>query len=368
MKYKLSTPLYIYELGKRANQEDYMFPEPGKATADDRMFLVCDGMGGHEHGEVASKAVCETIGNYLLKLSLSQEVFEENEFKNALSAAYDALDEKDDGAYKKMGTTMTFIKFHKGGCMVAHIGDSRIYQIRPKTAEIIYKSRDHSLVNDLYEIGEITLEEMKTSKQRNVITRAMQPHQERRSKADIRNLTDIQPGDYFYLCSDGMLEDTEDEFLLNVFKDKKTDDEEKVRILTEASKENKDNHSAYLIHVLKVQKENGDKEIIHQNERKNDAASENNVSKNSVEGQTASSTIASRSRRGKKIMLFLVILLLLILGAGYFFFYKNGCGIITPVVPPDSITSPVKNTDVNSVPQHGCCDECVCKKFLNYKY
>lgn len=51
----------LQELGQRANQEDSLFPALGKLTPDDRLFILCDGMGGHEKGEVASATVCETI-------------------------------------------------------------------------------------------------------------------------------------------------------------------------------------------------------------------------------------------------------------------------------------------------------------------
>lgn len=254
MKYKLAKPLSIYKKGARTNQEDAIFPKQGEATENDRLFILCDGMGGHEAGEVASQAVCQTMSDHILSQGNAEGVFTEDMFNDALQAAYDSLDEKDraeDG--KKMGTTMTFVKFHAGGCMVAHIGDSRIYHIRPSEKEILYVSRDHSLVRDLYELGEITWEEMKTSKQKNIITRAMQPHQPKRAKADVRNITDIRPGDYFFMCSDGMLEEMEDNNLLNILSDDKTSDEEKVYILTEVSKDSRDNHSAHLIHVLEVE-------------------------------------------------------------------------------------------------------------------
>lgn len=267
MKYKLAKPLSIHELGQRKNQEDSIFPKLGAATENDRLFILCDGMGGHEAGEVASQAVCQTMSDHILSQADAEGVFTESMFNDALQAAYDSLDEKDNAEdAKKMGTTMTFVKFHAGGCMVAHIGDSRIYHIRPSEKEILYVSRDHSLVRDLYELGEITWEEMKTSKQKNIITRAMQPHQPKRAKADVRNITDIRPGDYFFMCSDGMLEEMEDNNLLNILSDDKTSDEEKVYILTEVSKDSRDNHSAHLIHVLEVEDD--------EQERVSDVASE----------------------------------------------------------------------------------------------
>ena len=56
----------LQELGQRANQEDSLFPALGKVTSGDRLFVLCDGMGGHEKGEVASATVCEQISRTIL--------------------------------------------------------------------------------------------------------------------------------------------------------------------------------------------------------------------------------------------------------------------------------------------------------------
>ena len=74
----------------------------------------------------------------------------------------------------------------------------------------------------------------------------MQPLQTKRSKAAIHHATDIKPGDYFYLCTDGMLEDVEDEEIVNIIS-MNTSDKEKRRILAARSAEAHDNHSAYLV-------------------------------------------------------------------------------------------------------------------------
>lgn len=216
-------------------------------------------MGGHEKGEVASATVCEAMSQAILSRWNPDEPLSDDLLLQAIEEAYDALDAKDNGEAKKMGTTMTFLCFHSEGATVAHIGDSRVYQLRPAKgdapADIIFKTRDHSLVNDLIKIGEITEEEAKNHPQKNVITRAMQPCQERRSKADIAHLTDIQAGDYFYMCSDGMLEQTSDENLLYIITKPKTKDEQKVEMLRDVTKDNKDNHTAHLIHINKVERQ-----------------------------------------------------------------------------------------------------------------
>lgn len=256
MKYKIKA-YNLQELGQRQNQEDSLFPALGKSTPDDRLFVLCDGMGGHEKGEVASATVCETISGTILSEWNPNEALSDELFLQALSAAYDALDAKDNGEERKMGTTLTFLCLHTNGATVAHIGDSRIYQLRPASkkspARIVFRTQDHSLVNDLVKIGEITEEEAKHHPQKNVITRAMQPCQEHRAKADIAHLTDIQPGDYFYMCSDGMLEEASDENILNVITKPNVTDEKKLEMLRQVTEDNKDNHTAHLIHIDNVE-------------------------------------------------------------------------------------------------------------------
>jgi hypothetical protein len=100
--------------------------------------------------------------------------------------------------------------------------------------------------------GELSPEEAKNNKQKNVITRAMQPNQEKRTKADVAILTDIKEGDYFYMCSDGMLEISEDEDIVNVLSMNITD-EEKLEILRGVTVDNSDNHTAHLIHIVSTE-------------------------------------------------------------------------------------------------------------------
>lgn len=250
MKYKL-TSLSIYELGQRSNQEDSLYPPYSGNPSDGSLYILCDGMGGHAAGEVASGTVCEVMSRYILSHPRKDGFFDESDFNDALDAAYDALDEKDTDDIKKMGTTLTFVKFHAGGCFTAHIGDSRIYQIRPSERRILHVTHDHSLVNDLVKLGELTPEEARSSRQKNVITRAVQPHQDHRSRADCVNLTDLKAGDYFYMCSDGMLEQAVDDEIVNILSLPKPD-ADKIQILIGATKDNRDNHSAHLIRIVDV--------------------------------------------------------------------------------------------------------------------
>ena len=264
MRINIYQPLAIHELGKRANQEDSIYPIEGKATENDRLFLLCDGMGGHEHGEVASQSICKSLSSFLLQHAVASEGLEDKLLSDALAYAYEELDKLAiAGDSRQMGTTLTLLYFHSNGCTAAHIGDSRIYHLRPSSHTILYKSRDHSLVYDLFQAGELTYEEMKTFPQKNVITRAMIAGDRNHPKPDVIHISDIQPGDYFYICSDGMLEQMEDEELLDVFSANVSDEEKRQMLISEAS-DNKDNHSAYIVHIKEVSHEEADVSLVNE--------------------------------------------------------------------------------------------------------
>lgn len=255
MKITIRQPQIIHELGSRSNQEDSVFPTVNKASEDNCVFILCDGMGGHENGEVASQLVCQELSEYIEK-NWDGGVFSEELFYTALDEVFLKINEYDSDSFRKMGTTLTFLCLNQGGALMAHIGDSRIYHIRPSEHLILYKSRDHSLAYDLYMAEEISYEELTTYK-KNVITRAIMPGMDRQPKADIVHSTDIQDGDYFFLCSDGMLEQMSDDDLLDILSSDMSD-EKKREILIEKTKDNKDNHSAFILQIENVAEEGQD--------------------------------------------------------------------------------------------------------------
>ena len=252
MNCKLSPPLSIYEIGQRTNQEDAI------AQWDKRLFVLCDGMGGHEKGEVASQTVCQSLVKWFQE-NITDNNFSDERLREAIEFAYTELDKYADDSLKQMGTTLTLLYIHKQGATAAHIGDSRIYHIRPGVG-VLYQSRDHSLVFDLFQAGEITYEEMQNYPQKNVITRAMTPGTNNRHRADIIHITDIQAGDFFYLCSDGMLEQMKNEEIVSLLSSNSTDEEKRQQLIT-ATNNNHDNHSAWLIHVEEVVEEEGDNQL-----------------------------------------------------------------------------------------------------------
>ena len=262
MRIKLHPPQAIFELGHRSNQEDCIFPALGEATQSDRLFVLCDGMGGHERGEVASSAVCQGLSKYFND-NIKNDIFlSDSQLQDALEYAYRYLDEKDNGEFHKAGTTMTLLYFHRGGCTAAHIGDSRIYHFRPSSRSVLYKSRDHSLVFELYQAGEISYQEMKTHPRKNQVTKAMIAGKENRQRMDIVHIADILPDDYFLICSDGILEHLDDEELLDLLVTNDNDEQKKQKLM-ELTDGNADNHSAYLIHIGDVLKEDGDEMLLN---------------------------------------------------------------------------------------------------------
>ena len=273
MKISIAPPKAIWELGSRKNQEDAIYPHIGETTADDRVFILCDGMGGHERGEVASNLVCDVLSSYINEHWDGIE-FTDSLLFEALNATMDELDKLNDDSDRRPGTTLTLLVFHAGGAFAAHIGDSRIYHIRPKRNAILYKSRDHSQVYDMLASGEITVREMEKYSKKNIITRALLPGLERRPKPSIVHIADVKPGDYFYMCSDGMLEQMSDSELVRLLSKKMTDDKKRLKLI-ELTKKNKDNHSAYLIFITSVIPE--PKDAILKNDEKGSPANALNL-------------------------------------------------------------------------------------------
>lgn len=265
MKIEILQPQGINEKGSRQNQEDSLFPAVESATTDDRLFMVCDGMGGHEHGEVASRLVCDVLSAYLREHWTDDDVLGDDVLYDAIDEVFRRINALDDGSVRQMGTTLTLLALHRGGVTMAHMGDSRIYHLRPSEQRILYKSRDHSLAYDLFLAGELTFDEMAHYDKKNVITRAIMPGMERQPRLDIAHTTDIHPSDYFLLCSDGLLEQMNDGHLLGLLRTDETDEVKRQRLINE-TQQNADNHSAWLIQIKNVTPEDSDKC------QKNDAA------------------------------------------------------------------------------------------------
>lgn len=253
MDIKLNQAYSFHQIGHRKYQEDSRFPDTDVPNLEQRFFVVCDGVGGCEKGDVASQTVCESICKAMKDIMASDTDFTNESLSQMLSFAYDALDIKGKKGRIDMGTTLTFVCFHAAGCTMAHIGDSRIYQVRPSEG-IIYRSDDHSLVNSLVHSGALTPEQAINHPQSNVITRYMEPVDDisKRCGATVMRTVDVAAGDYFFLCTDGVLQGMTDDALIEILSSAKSD-KEKIQEISEMSKNSDDNNTAYLISVASIQ-------------------------------------------------------------------------------------------------------------------
>ncbi|HMB91151.1 MAG TPA: Stp1/IreP family PP2C-type Ser/Thr phosphatase [Rhodothermales bacterium] len=189
------------------NQDAYgCFTNPDDEKAEERLFVVADGMGGHLRGEEASR----------LAVAVLQQTFFEGRawsvgerLRQALETANDRVyrEAQSDAGQNKMGTTCTAMALVNGHVYMAHVGDSRAYRIDESGIEQL--TRDHTLVNELQRQGVLTEDEARTHPRRHALTRALgiQPTLE----VDILDATSIKPSTSYLLCSDGLAPVTDDE-------------------------------------------------------------------------------------------------------------------------------------------------------------
>ena len=255
MKITIRKPLGYSQIGRKDQQEDAVWPSFADVSANNPCIVLCDGVGGSEHGEIASQTSSKVIGEYLTKILKENHAVSDADLHEAVNLAYDELEKidteaSDEGAVS-MATTLTCVCIHNDGILAAHMGDSRIYHVRPGQG-LLYQSADHYLVNTLLQAGEITLEEAKNFPRKNVITKAIQPHGKKRFKAEVQHLTDIQTGDYIFLCCDGVLEQLTNERLVEILSMTCSDKEKLALLEAESTNKTKDNYTAYLIPIDKV--------------------------------------------------------------------------------------------------------------------
>lgn len=181
------------DIGKlRKQNEDAAWFDEARAV-----FAVADGMGGHLAGEVASRMAIEAV----------QRMARENErpgiaaLREAVACAHETIlaRAQDHIECAGMGTTLSVLWLGENYAYIAHVGDSRIYRLREGSLTQI--TQDHSLVEELVRAGLITREQARTHPRRNIITRALGTHGE--NEPDLL-VTDVQDGDVFLLCTDGL--------------------------------------------------------------------------------------------------------------------------------------------------------------------
>lgn len=172
-----------------------------------KLWIVADGMGGHQAGEVASREATLFIESYLKKYfeenSLRHPALEElsekirasiedaNKFVYELSKSHDLL--------QGMGTTICCLCFLDDSVIFAHVGDSRIYRLRNKKLQQL--TSDHSLMRELIDLGRMTEKQAENFIYKNIITRAIGTEPEVEVSVES---TQVLVNDLFILCTDGL--------------------------------------------------------------------------------------------------------------------------------------------------------------------
>lgn len=192
---------------KRDHNEDnlLLFPEQD-------LFVVCDGIGGHNCGEVASQIAVDTMKAFFADTAKDKEVtwpykldkslsYEENRLTAGVKLSNRNIFEtaKSDPRFDKMGTTFVGVFWANDKAVVAHVGDSRCYRIsKGKMSQV---TEDHTLLNDYMKLQPLTEDEIAAFQYKNVIVRAL--GMKDTVTVDINHVTP-EAGDIFLLCSDGL--------------------------------------------------------------------------------------------------------------------------------------------------------------------
>lgn len=179
------------------------------------LVVLADGMGGYNAGEVASQMltrfVCTELGRWLNDAGRNAQVGEVRRamdicVDNANRAIFNAANTNP--RYAGMGTTLVLGVFRPEGLLLGHVGDSRGYRLRE--GRLMQITRDHSLLQEQIDAGLLTPEEAAQSSNKNLVTRAVGVEDTVLMEL---HLHEIQPGDTFMLCSDGLSDMLDDESL-----------------------------------------------------------------------------------------------------------------------------------------------------------
>ena len=222
------------------------------------LYVLADGMGGYNAGEVASGMATSLISDGLQEAWLPRDVdragredakeLSERLIREQIVRANGAIftTSQNNPECAGMGTTLVVCLFYDNFVTVAHIGDSRLYRLRGDSMEQV--TRDHSLLQEQLDSGLITPEEAKLSQNKNLVTRALGIDPTVEPELHVH---ETQPDDIYLLCSDGLSDMVEDEEIRLTLITLKTNPNLTVQQLIQAANDNggRDNISAMLIRI-----------------------------------------------------------------------------------------------------------------------
>lgn len=195
---------------KRKLNQDVVYTSEQPIGKLPNLFLVADGMGGHNAGDFASKMTVETIVQHIADSAETNPV---RILEDAIAAANTLVRDKagQEPELEGMGTTIVAASCEGGLLHVANVGDSRLYIIGNKKIRQI--TRDHSWVEEMVRRGGLGREEARNHPDKNIITRAVGA--EDTVKIDFFTVN-LEEGDMILMCTDGLTNMLEDEEILNV--------------------------------------------------------------------------------------------------------------------------------------------------------
>lgn len=183
----------------RQNNEDVW-----AEVEDLSLYLLADGMGGHQAGEIAAREAIDVFCQISQK-ALKDESLSLDERVEEIKATFDQVNShvykmgRANSELKGMGTTLCALLINDEGAIIAHVGDSRVYRLRH--GQLVQITKDHSLVRELIELGQVSERQASDFVYKNIITRAIGT--EPTVEPSVQILENIS-GDIYILCSDGL--------------------------------------------------------------------------------------------------------------------------------------------------------------------
>lgn len=193
-------------VGRRTNNEDCHLARPELG-----LYVVADGMGGHEGGEVASHLAVDIVHDFFERVGgRADEGRREELMEMAFRLAHREVARERVGVLSEMGTTLSAVWLHGGKAIIANVGDSRVYRLREQTLERL--TRDHSLFAEIEAAG-VRLSVPSVRAFAHVVTRAIGVPGN--ADPDVQTV-DLLPGDTFLLCTDGLTDVVDDERIATI--------------------------------------------------------------------------------------------------------------------------------------------------------
>jgi PPM family protein phosphatase len=193
----------------RERNEDYMIEWMLKSRSTDAphdgaMLAVADGIGGHNHGEVASRVSCELLATHIRELGGRPQTTKT--FCTSMETIFRHINQQviqegeTNSNYRGMGTTLSCLMLFAKYALVAHVGDSRIFRLRGN--KYTQLSRDHTMIQELLDKDVLDEEQAKTHPYRHILTAAIGKDPD--LKHVYTNIEKMQPGDRYLLVTGGL--------------------------------------------------------------------------------------------------------------------------------------------------------------------